>query len=173
MAEKDKDLEKQLNDEIMEVAEKHLSKFTTGALQKRLNSIDGLEKQVKQLEKEKQEEAEEAEETIAGLKKQLAEKTAEVNLLQSYKNKEAELNTKAADLEKKEFQLTTKTEAFEEIKALHKEGKKEIYDLVNTVFSSQIKTEKISKIFSEIPITNPDGSTVVKKDGETTEKKSS
>ena len=163
-------IEKDMMDEVMRVAEEHLPKFTTGALQKRLEKIDALEKQVETLTDEKNQLKKNTDEQISDLQGQLSLKTREVETLQSYKDKDAELTKREQELEKKEFQLTTKAEMFEEVKGLHKESKKEIYDLVHTVFSSQIKTEKISKIFGETPIYNSDGTTVVAKTSEITNK---
>ena len=54
-----------------------------------------------------------------------------------------------------------------------KESKKQFFDVVTTVLGSQVKTEKVSKLFSEIPVFDGNGGTTIKKLGEESETKTS
>ncbi len=155
--------------EFSEMAEKHLPKLTAGALQKRLLLVDELEEKIKSMEGVAKQQLE----NYKTLEEKFVESQKDVEKLSAYKEKEAELNVKEASLKEKEFQLTTKEGFATALEDERKESKKQFFDVVTTVLGSQIKTEKVSKLFSEIPVFDGNGGTTIKKIGEESEKKSS
>lgn len=141
----------------------------SGVLKDQLEKLKALEKVVDDQNAKHQESL-----------KTIEELRADVKMLEGYRKKEAELElresalaNKERDFEKKNYEFTVKCEYAEKNNGLIAEHNKQFFDLTKIVFSSEVKTEKISRMFSEQAHYGANGSVTIQKMTESEEKKTS
>lgn len=158
------EIEKKMMEELSDLMGKHMSGLTAGALKKRLELVDILEKENENLKTDVNNKSEH----IKKQDQKIVELNAQIQQLEANRNKETELKNKEEELSRKEWELNKEKDFSTKQIELIQESKKEMFDLTKVLFGSQTKTEVISRLFNQTPVFGPNGQPATIQNSETT-----